>query len=59
MDEEGIVSVVAAPFGVTLMMCVTVKANALTLEKNDSFGRDVCAYLLWTGFVMWHLHYSQ
>ena len=32
MDEEGNSSVIAAPFAVTLTMCVTVKGNALTEE---------------------------
>ena len=51
-DEEVIASVVAAPFAVTLTMCVTVKANALNIERGmSSRGRDVRANLRWTGFV--------
>ena len=52
MDEEGIGSVVAGPFAVTLTMCVTVKENAL---KEDPEPVDVCADTQ-TGVLTW---YSQ
>ena len=46
---EGISSVVAAPFPVTLPMCVTVKANALNVERVRGTDVDVRAN---TGFVV-------
>ena len=46
---EGIGSVVAAPFPVTLTMCVTVKANALNEERVRGTDVDVRAN---TGFVV-------
>ena len=46
---EGIGSVVVAPFPVTLMMCVTVKANALNEERVLGTDVDVRAK---TGFVV-------
>ena len=43
MDEEGIGSVVAAPFAVTLdlTMCITVKANGLKEERVGEEGMSV------------------
>ena len=46
---KGIGSVVAAPFPVTLTMCVTVKANALNEERVRGTDVDVRAN---TGFVV-------
>ena len=35
MNEEGIGSVVAAPYAVTLTMCVAVQSNVLKEERNE------------------------
>ena len=45
---EGIGSVVAAPFPVTLTMCVTVKANVLNEERMSTF--------VPTPALLWHSH---
>ena len=42
MDEEGNGSVIAAPFAVTLTMCVTVKGNALTEEWVGGMSVPTC-----------------
>ena len=52
MDEEGIGSVVAAPFAVTLTMC---HCEGKCAEKGTSLRKDACADRQ-TGFLIWHPH---